>query len=195
MSIEIVGAATALAALIWGVYTSHRGWTNGLALRRAEFIRGYTSDFYEADALPCLFLEIDSGRFAFGPGDIGTQAEIDIARLLDFFNTVGMSVDQGVTALADLRKTTIGYAIMTSWRDSAVQWFLHHVDTSDQAEQLNTLAFGYFRQLGAALESGWEPTRANAFLAAVRGATPPLPQVHRHPAAGELPAQRPVSEP
>jgi hypothetical protein len=153
ITVERVGAAIGLGTLIWGVFAARRTWTNDIAVRRAEYIRGYTKDFYEAQALPMLFLEMDHGRFRFGREVLGTSVETDLAHLLDFFNIVGMAVEQKIVDLEDLRRTTIGYAALVAWRDEGVQAFLKVVDDDDAAQEIPMHAFGYFRQLGQRLQS------------------------------------------
>lgn len=154
MSWEPVGAVTAFVALGWAVYAANRTWRDSLDLRRAEFIRAYTNDYYSSPALSKLFLEIDYGRFDFDTRGLGTQDEVDLAHLLDFFNTLGMAVEHRVIHLSDLRKTTIGYAAMVTAQHPGVQFFLTHVDSTDAADQLGTQAFGYFRSLGELLREG-----------------------------------------
>lgn len=152
--VEGLGAAVAISALLWGVYTARRGWRENVAVRRAEYVRGYTNDFYESKSLPMTFLEIDSGRYRFDDSDFGTEREVEIAHLLDFLNTVGMAVVQGIVSADDLRQTTIGYAVLKTWRDQAVQRFLSKIDGDDSAEALGTVAFGYFRLVGKAMDEG-----------------------------------------
>lgn len=125
-------------------------WRNRLASSRR---RSSLRDDYQSDTLPCLFLEIDAHRLTFDQTSIGTPAEVDLGRLLDFFNALGMAVQQNIIDLQDLRRTTIGYAALVTWRDPGVEWFLAHVDAQDAAESTGTEAFAYFRRLGRALEA------------------------------------------
>lgn len=179
MTADAVAAAIALVTFVWYVYSGRRGWANDVTLRRAEFVRSYTSDFYSANSLAELFFDIDHGRFSFDKSDLGTQSEARLTELLDFFNTVGMSADRGIVSLDDLKGTTIGYATMVTWSDEGVQWFLRHVDGTDEAKRLDTLAFGYFRKVGVALVEEAQPSRSARLVARIKGSSPALPDVSR----------------
>lgn len=156
MTPESVGALVALVALLWGVAVTSMGWRTDFRLRRADFIRAYTNDFYASSRMRALFLEIEHGRFAFSEEDDGTARELELAELLDYFNTIGMSVQQGLLKRKDLRRTTIGYAALITWREPSVIAFLERTDASDAAKAAGVRAFWYFRQMGARLD---DPTR------------------------------------
>lgn len=152
VSAEIAGAFVALIALLWGVLVTTLGWRTSFRLRRADFIRAYTNDFYASESMKALFLDIEHGRFGFSREDDGTARELELAELLDYFNTIGMSLQQGLLKRKDLRRTTIGYAALVTWRDPCVVAFLQRTDASDAAKRAGVRAFWYFRQMGERLD-------------------------------------------
>lgn len=146
---DVVVPLVATATLGWAVYSARRGWRDGLGLRKVEFIRGYTNDFYAAPELPRLVFDIDYGRFSFGEADLGSDVEISLDRLLDFLNTVGLAIHEGLVSERDLQQTTIGYAARIVWEEPGIRWYLRHIEDADL--QTGKIAFSYFRELGGRL--------------------------------------------
>ena len=98
-------------------------------------------------------MAVDHGHYAFSAGDLDTDAELSLIRLLDFFNMVGHNWKQGVLMLADIIPTTIGYAAVRVHRDAAVQSYLAQIAAWDEERYRPGTGFGYFRQLATELES------------------------------------------
>lgn len=146
---DVIVPFVAMGTFLWAVYSARRGWLDGLALRKVDFIRSYTGDFYAAPELPELVFAIDYGRFSMTEADLGTKREIELDHLLDFLNTVGLAVHEGLMQVADLRQTTIGYAARIVWEDTSVRWYLRHIEGHDL--ETGKVAFAYFRELGERL--------------------------------------------
>lgn len=93
-----VAVAVSLATYVHGRRAERR-------LRQAELLRAYTNDFYCDPAVTGIFMDVDHGRFAFGDAELGTDAELALIRLLDFFNIVGHNWKQDVLRLDDIVPT------------------------------------------------------------------------------------------
>lgn len=149
MNWEITGGTVAILALLWGVYTSHRGWSENTRNRRAEYIRNY----YQSDTLPCLFLEIDAHRFEFRPdldrhaGGSRLRSSAPLPQRPGHGRSAEHHRPRGI-AQDHHRIRCVGLVA-----EPGVEWFLARVDAQDTAESTGTEAFGYFRRLGQALEA------------------------------------------
>lgn len=143
---DVIVPTVAVGTLIWAVYAGNRSWKESLRIRKNEFVRNYTDDFYSAKELTQHFFDMDYQRFIFDEDDLGTTKETELCRLLDYLNTVAYAVNEGLVDQEDLKLTTVGYATRVVWENARVQWYLGHVKTSDP--KTGATAFGHFRELG-----------------------------------------------
>jgi hypothetical protein len=152
---EILQPIIGLTTLLVGVTTYILNARRERAIRRAELVRTYTSEFSVNEALTTLFTDIDYSRFRFIEDTekwLGQKPEQKVVLLLDLFNSIGHNWHRKVLTLEDVRGTTLGYAILRAYRDDDIQRYMRFVDQWD-ADHLGTgVAFEYFRKIAVALD-------------------------------------------
>lgn len=116
-------------------------------MRRAELIRNYTNDFYLSTHITTTFMDIDHGRFVYSDEFLGTEDELALIHLLDYFNNVGHNVRRGVVTLDDLVPTTVGYAALRTWEDPEVRKYLGQITVWDEDRYVPGSAYRYFEEL------------------------------------------------
>jgi hypothetical protein len=150
----IIGASVVVSVMI---YRHTR--EEDRKLQKAAYVRDYTLAFFQHPELEETFFDIDHDKFTYSDDIIGKEKERRLLRLLDFFNSLGYSWDQGVIDVEDIDKTTLGYAVWRVHRDEQVGAFLKHIvehDVKDLriAEDAdNPLAFQYFTKVGKKLNT------------------------------------------
>lgn len=141
-----------MAALLIAVVTYLCSRQRELRIRRAELVRTYTNDLYADQAVAQLFMDIDHDRL----GDwkiAGSKNELTLIRLLDHFNAMGHNLKRGVLRVDDIMPTTLAYAALRTWENTAVREYLRHIAQEDRKNYAAGLGFRYFEEL--ATEIAW----------------------------------------
>ncbi|MFJ4204860.1 hypothetical protein ACIP2Y_35245 [Streptomyces sviceus] len=145
----IVAITAALITLITWALNSR----SARRTRRSEFIRNCTNDFYENDNMTSLFMDIDYDRFKYDESILGTDKELDLIRFLDYFNMVGHNWRRGVMPLSDILPTTIGYAVLRTWKNEEIRKYLRQIKVWDAERYSSSAGFLYFEEL--AIQLAW----------------------------------------
>lgn len=141
---QLVAVVTTCLIFVFTVWRDSR-------TRKAELLRNYTNDFYQDSRITELFMAVDRKDFSFEKDKIGTDAELQLIRVLDFLNILGHNWRRGVISLSDIAPTTLGYAAVQVHANEAVTTYLSLVESSDEERYRVGTAFGYFRELAAEL--------------------------------------------
>lgn len=178
LDFDLQGTA-AVATLVTGLITYIRTSQREKSIRRADLVRGYTSEFYSEEALVTLFTDLDYSRFRFTADEetwLGKKPEQTVVRLLDLFNAVGHNWHRKVLSIEDVHGTTLGYAILRAYNDDEMQKYLAYVDVWD-ADHLGTgVAFEYFRRIALALDERSRKFRAVRAQNQTRAKLTPIPK-------------------
>lgn len=166
-ALESLATATAVVlALVTFLFSSRRD----KAIRRADLVRAYTSDFYADEKVVELFSDLDYDRFRFTPTDqwLGTSAESTLVRMLDIFNSLGHNARRGVINVSDIHGTTIGYAVLRAYDSPDVTRYLEYVRQWDHEHLGTGVPFQFFQELAIDLRAVSARTRRrNRLLPAV----------------------------
>ena len=139
--------ATAVTGIGVALLTYYRTRAAERRLRRAEFIRNYTNDFYLSPDITSLFMSIDYDRSVFDEELTGTDRELALIHLLDYFNALGYNWKRRVVSLDDILPTTLGYAALRVWENPSVRRYLVLIRRSDEKRYLKASGFRYFEEL------------------------------------------------
>ena len=126
-----LGLATVLVAVATYIGTSRRE----RAIRRAELVQTFTSEFYQADEVFRLFADIDYDRFVFSEDReswLGAAPERAVVHMLDIFNSLGLNWYRRVISTRDVQGTTIGYALLRAFESVEMRKYLQFVHGHDQ---------------------------------------------------------------
>jgi hypothetical protein len=152
VTLDVFIAATAVAvALMTYVMTAKRDRD----LRRSELVKSFTVDFYASNNVVQLFTDIDYNRFEFSPDEeswLGHQPEQTVVRMLDVFNSIGLSWRRGIVTLDDIHGTTLGYAIQRSVQCPGMRDYLTYVHNHDQSHLGTGVPFEFFQEIGLELQ-------------------------------------------
>ncbi|GAB3055741.1 hypothetical protein GCM10027053_15910 [Intrasporangium mesophilum] len=166
-ALESLATASAVAlALVTFIFSNRRD----KAIRRADLVRAYTSDFYADQNVVKLFSDLDYDRFRFDATDewLGTGAESTLVRMLDIFNSLGHNARHGVIGLSDIHGTTIGYAVLRAYDSAEVVRYLEYVRQWDHEHLGTGVPFQFFQELAMELRTVSARTRRlNRLLPAV----------------------------
>jgi len=153
----------AIAALLVAVATYLGTSRRERAIRRAELIQTFTSEFYQSDEIYRLFADIDYDRFVFSEDRtnwLGAGPERAVVHMLDLFNSLGLNWCRGVISTTDVQGTTIGYAMLRAFESAEVRRYLQFVHGHDQDHLGTGVPFEFFQTLAADLEEASSRTRA-----------------------------------
>lgn len=154
MSISLDAVIAAVAVII-GLATYVRSTARDKAIRRAELVRAYTSEFYQGSNVVDLFVSIDYNEFQFVNDTttwLSKQPERTVVQMLDLFNSMGHNCDRGVLQVEDVHGTTLGYAAVRAYHCPGIQEYLQYVKQWD-ADHLGTgVPFLHFQTLAIALD-------------------------------------------
>ena len=145
----VVGLLSLTATVLFFALNRHRD----RQIHQAELLRNYTVDFYGDARILSVFAEIDADRYTISESDVATPKEWELIRLLDFLNILGANWHRGVVSLRDVAPTTLGYAAVRVHANPTVIEYLEVLARSDSVRYPPGTAFGYFRELAAALST------------------------------------------
>src|SRR3954454_12033151 len=104
------------------------------AIRRAELIQTYTTEFYWSDEIFDLFTDLDYDRFSFVENHetwLGAKPERAAVHMLGLFNSLGLNWCRGVVSARDIQGTTLGYAMLRARDSSEMRRYLEFVHGHD----------------------------------------------------------------
>jgi hypothetical protein len=127
---------TAVAAIGVALLTYYRTRAAERRLRRAELVRNYTNDFYFSRDVTTLFMDIDHERFVYDDGLLGSDRELALIHLLDYFNALGHNWKRRIVLLDDILPTTLAYAALRAWENPGVRQYLVQVRIWDEERYL-----------------------------------------------------------
>jgi hypothetical protein len=118
-------------------------------LRRSELIRHSTYDFYLNPDVTALFMDIDHDRFVYDDVFLGSDRELALIHLLDYFNALGHNWKRRIVSLDDLLPTTLTYAALRTWKNADVHRYLRQIQAWDEERYLQGSGFRYFEGASA----------------------------------------------
>lgn len=146
-----LGLVTLLVAVATYIGTSRRE----RAIRRAELVQTFTSEFYQVDEVYRLFADIDYERFEFSDDRdswLGAAPERAVVHMLDIFNSLGLNWYRRVISTRDILGTTIGYAILRAFESVEMRRYLQFVHGHDQEHLGTGVPFEFFQILASELQ-------------------------------------------
>lgn len=132
------------------------------AIRRAELIQAYTTEFYQSEDLYRLFADLDYDRFVFSQDRthwLGSDPERAVVHMLDLFNSLGLNWYRRVIATKDIQGTTLGYAMLRARDSSEMRKYLEFVQGHDQDHLGTGVPFEFFQRLAGELHVASARTR------------------------------------
>jgi hypothetical protein len=154
-----LGMATVLVAVFTYIGTSRRD----RAIRRAELVATFTSEFYRSEDIYRLFADIDYDRFEFSEDRtswLGADPERSVVHMLDLFNSLGLNWYRRVISTKDIQGTTIGYAMLRAFESAEMRKYLEFVHGHDQEHLGTGVPFEFFQILAGRLQVASSSTRA-----------------------------------
>jgi hypothetical protein len=139
--------ATAVIAIIVTLLTYYRTRAAERRLRRSELIRNYTNDFYLNPDVTAIFMDIDHDRFVYDELFLGSDRELALIHLLDYFNALGHNWKRRIVSLDDLLPTTLTYAALRTWENADVRQYLRQIQAWDEERYVQGSGFRYFEEL------------------------------------------------
>jgi hypothetical protein len=140
---------TAVAAIGVALLTYYRTRAAERRVRRAELVRNYTNDFYLNRDVTALFMDIDHERFVYDDGILGSDRELTLIHLLDYFNVLGHNWKRRIISLDDMLPTTLAYAALRAWENPGIRQYLVQIRIWDEERYLGASGSGfrYFEEL------------------------------------------------
>lgn len=164
LHIDWAFSAVAVLVSIWTLLQSRRASRSSSQMwnqfKDSELVLDYTRTFYADQDLAATFMQLN-GETAWRP-DIelleqqpqpteASAQERRLAWLLDFCNSICLSLHNSALSLDSVANTALGFVLVSVWQHQGVQDYIAWVDRPGALGQRRALAFKYLRRYAPAI--------------------------------------------